>query len=166
MKIVHAWLRELVDVPADVDAVAAEIALRGFEVAGVERGVIDFEDVLLLMVGILREHDEVARAVRSQYRHFVVDEYQDVNRLQQTLLDLWLGGRDDICVVGDPAQTIYSFAGARADYLREFPAKFPGTTSIELVRNYRSSPEVVAAANTPLAGTASRISGNRRTRAG
>jgi DNA helicase-2/ATP-dependent DNA helicase PcrA len=64
------------------------------------------------MVGILAEHPQIARAVRDQYRHFVVDEYQDVSRLQQRLLDLWLGDRRDLCVVGDPAQTIYSFTGA------------------------------------------------------
>ena len=94
--------------------------------------------------------------VRRQYKWFVVDEFQDVSPLQSALLDLWLGGRDELCVVGDPAQTIYSFAGANADYLRDFPAKYPGTTSVELVRNYRSSPQVVEAANTLLAGTASR----------
>ena len=76
------------------------------------RGVIDFEDVLLLTVGILEEHDDIVRTVQGQYRQFVVDEYQDVNALQQRLLDLWLGERTDVTVVGDPAQTIYSFTGA------------------------------------------------------
>src|SRR5262249_19538033 len=84
---------------------------------------------------------------------FVVDEFQDVSPIQSALLDLWLGGRDEICVVGDPAQTIYSFAGADASYLRDFPRKFPGTTSVELSRNYRSTPEVVEAANAVLAGS-------------
>ena len=90
--------------------------------------------------GMLAEDERVAAQVRRQYKWFVVDEFQDVSPLQSALLDLWLGGRDELCVVGDPAQTIYSFAGANADYLRDFPAKFPGTTSIELVRNYRSTP--------------------------
>ncbi len=93
--------------------------------------------------------------MRRQYKWFVVDEYQDVSPLQSALLDLWLGGRDEICVVGDPAQTIYSFAGADAAYLRDFPQKYAGTTSVELVRNYRSTPEVVDAANRLLAGTPS-----------
>jgi DNA helicase-2/ATP-dependent DNA helicase PcrA len=97
----------------------------------------------------------VAAQVRRQYKRFVVDEFQDVSPLQSALLDLWLGGRDELCVVGDPAQTIYSFAGANADYLRDFPSRYPGTASIELVRNYRSTPEVVGAANTLLAGTPS-----------
>jgi DNA helicase-2/ATP-dependent DNA helicase PcrA len=116
---------------------------------------MDFEDVLLLTAGLLADDERVAAQVRRQYKWFVVDEFQDVSPLQSALLDLWLGGRDEICVVGDPAQTIYSFAGADASYLREFPAKHPRTTSIDLVRNYRSSPEVIGAANDLLAGTPS-----------
>jgi ATP-dependent DNA helicase UvrD/PcrA len=116
---------------------------------------MDMEDVLLLTAGMLADDERVAAQVRRQYKWFVVDEFQDVSPIQSALLDLWLGGRDELCVVGDPAQTIYSFAGANANYLREFPAKFPGTTSIDLVRNYRSTPEVVAAANALLAGTSS-----------
>ena len=126
--------------PAGLDATAMARLVAAYEEVKTERGVIDFEDVLLLMVGILREHDEVARAVRSQYRHFVVDEYQDVNRLQQTLLDLWLGERRDICVVGDPAQTIYSFTGASPEHLLGFRTRHPEARTVELVRNYRSSP--------------------------
>ncbi len=120
------------------------------------QGRMDMEDVLLLTAGMLSEDERVAAQVRRQYKWFVVDEFQDVSPIQSALLDLWLGGRDELCVVGDPAQTIYSFAGANAAYLRDFPTKFPATTSIELVRNYRSSPEVVAAANALLAGSESR----------
>jgi DNA helicase-2/ATP-dependent DNA helicase PcrA len=116
---------------------------------------MDMEDILLLTAGLLADDERVAAQVRRQYKWFVVDEFQDVSPLQSALLDLWLGGRDELCVVGDPAQTIYSFAGANSDYLRDFPAKFPGTTSVELVRNYRSSPQVVGAANTLLADTPS-----------
>ena len=78
-------------------------------------GQIDFEDLLLLMSALIEEHREVAARVRGQYRYFVVDEYQDVNPLQQQLLDAWLGPRDDLCVVGDAQQTIYSFTGASPD---------------------------------------------------
>ncbi len=116
---------------------------------------MDMEDVLLLTAAMLADDERVSAEVRRQYRFFTVDEFQDVSPLQITLLDLWLGGRDEICVVGDPAQTIYSFAGADADHLRHFPRKFAGTTSVELVRNYRSTPEVVGAANTLLRGTPS-----------
>jgi DNA helicase-2/ATP-dependent DNA helicase PcrA len=119
------------------------------------QGRMDMEDVLLLTAGMLAEDERIAAQVRRQYKWFVVDEFQDVSPLQSALLDLWLGGRDELCVVGDPAQTIYSFAGANADYLRDFPRKYAGTTSVELVRNYRSTPEVVDAANTLLAGSLS-----------
>jgi len=119
------------------------------------QGRMDMEDVLLFAAGLLADDERVAAQVRRQYKRFVVDEFQDVSPLQSALLDLWLGGRDELCVVGDPAQTIYSFAGARADHLIDFPAKFPGATSVELVRNYRSTPQVVAAANHLLAGTTS-----------
>ena len=120
------------------------------------QGRMDMEDVLLLTAGLLADDERVAAQVRRQYKWFVVDEFQDVSPLQSALLDLWLGGRDEICVVGDPAQTIYSFAGANASYLLDFPAKFPGAASVELVRNYRSTPEVVTAANRLLAHAPSR----------
>ncbi|GAA3539617.1 ATP-dependent helicase [Nocardioides daeguensis] len=120
-----------------------------------DQGRMDMEDVLLLTAGVLASDERVAAQVRRQYKWFVVDEFQDVSPLQSALLDLWLGGRDELCVVGDPAQTIYSFAGADADYLRDFPQRYPGTTSIELVRNYRSTPQIVETANTLLSGTPS-----------
>ncbi len=128
----------------------------GYEEVKRSQGRMDMEDVLLLTAGLLEEDERVAAQVRRQYKWFVVDEFQDVSPIQWALLELWLGGRDEICVVGDPAQTIYSFAGADSGYLRQrFPERFPSAASIELVRNYRSTPEVVDAANTLLAGSAS-----------
>src|SRR4051812_18787329 len=94
----------------------------------------------------------MGQEVRSQYKHFVVDEYQDVNPLQQRLLDAWLGDRTDVCVVGDPNQTIYSFTGASSSYLLEFPSRFPGAQVVQLVRDYRSTNQVVALANRLLRG--------------
>ena len=133
--------------PAGLDATAMARVLQTYEEVKAERGVIDFEDVLLLTVGILAEREDIARVVRSQYRHFVVDEYQDVNALQQRLLDLWVGERDDVCVVGDAAQTIYSFTGATPKHLLEFPRRYPKSQVVQLVRNYRSTPQIVALAN-------------------
>ena len=112
-----------------------------------ERHLVDFESVLELTAAILAEYPAAATAVRDRYGSFVVDEYQDVNPLQKLLLDAWLGDRDDLCVVGDPRQTIYSFAGATPAYLTGFAAEFPDATVIRLVRNYRSTPQVVALAN-------------------
>ena len=112
-----------------------------------ERHLIDFESVLELTAAILIDNRAAADQVRDTFRHFVVDEYQDVNPLQKLLLDAWLGARDDLCVVGDPNQVIYSFTGATSSYLTGFTAEFPGATVVRLVRDYRSTPQVVAVAN-------------------
>jgi DNA helicase-2/ATP-dependent DNA helicase PcrA len=146
--------------PPGLDATAMARLLEAYEQVKTARGVIDFEDVLLLTVGILAERDDIARAVRSQYRHFVVDEYQDVNALQQRLLDLWVGERDDLCVVGDPAQTIYSFTGATPRHLLEFTKTRPNATVVRLVRNYRSTPQVVQLANLVVRGPSGAMRSN------
>ena len=112
-----------------------------------ERHLIDFESVLELTAAILIDNRAAADQVHDTFRHFVVDEYQDVNPLQKLLLDAWLGDRDDLCVVGDPHQVIYSFTGATPSYLTGFTAEFPGATVVRLVRDYRSTPQVVAVAN-------------------
>jgi len=112
-----------------------------------ERHLVDFESVLELTAAILAEHPVAAMEVRDRYRYFVVDEYQDVNPLQKLLLDSWLGDRDELCVVGDPRQTIYSFAGATSAYLTGFAAEYPHATVVRLVRNYRSTPQVLVLAN-------------------
>jgi DNA helicase-2/ATP-dependent DNA helicase PcrA len=119
----------------------------GYEELRRERHLVDFESVLELTAAIIAEHRAAAAAVRDRYRYFVVDEYQDVNPLQKLLLESWAGERDDICVVGDPRQTIYSFTGATPAYLTGFTAEFPAATVVRLVRNYRSTPQVVALAN-------------------
>ena len=119
----------------------------GYEELRRERHLVDFESVLELTAAILAEHPEAAGQIRDRYRYFVVDEYQDVNPLQKLLLDSWAGDRDDVCVVGDPRQTIYSFAGATAGYLTGFSSDFPDATVLRLVRNYRSTPQLVALAN-------------------
>ena len=111
------------------------------------RGLLDFEDVILVTVGALAERPDIADEVRAAYRWFTVDEYQDVNPLQQRLLDLWLGDRDDICVVGDANQTIYTFTGASPRYLTSFRERFADATEVRLVRCYRSTPEIVGLAN-------------------
>jgi DNA helicase II / ATP-dependent DNA helicase PcrA len=139
---------------ASLDAETVGRTFAAYEEVKRSQARMDMEDVLLLTAGMLADEERVAARVRSQYKWFVVDEFQDVSPIQSALLDLWLGGRDEICVVGDPAQTIYSFAGASASYLRDFPARYPGATTVELVRNYRSTPEVVAAANGVLAASA------------
>ncbi|WP_405924077.1 ATP-dependent DNA helicase UvrD2 [Streptomyces sp. NBC_00035] len=168
------WSKVTQTIPADYAAAAAkagrdaprnpaEIAqLYGaYEDLKRDRAVIDFEDVLLLTVAILQDRHDIAEQVRSQYQHFVVDEYQDVSPLQQRLLDLWLGERDSLCVVGDASQTIYSFTGATPDHLLDFRTRHPGATVVKLVRDYRSSPQVVHLANGLLAQARGRAAEHR-----
>jgi DNA helicase-2/ATP-dependent DNA helicase PcrA len=125
-----------------------------------ERHLVDFESILELTAAILLDNRTAAGQVHDLFRHFVVDEYQDVNPLQKLLLDAWLGDRDDLCVVGDPHQVIYSFTGATPSYLTGFTAEFPGATVVRLVRDYRSTPQVVAVAN-QLARTAAPLVAQR-----
>ena len=108
---------------------------------------IDFEDVLLLTSAMLEEERTVRERVQDQYRFFTVDEYQDISPIQQRLINAWLGSRKDICVVGDPAQTIYSFAGATPVFLNTFTQRFPEAEVIRLSTGYRSTPEITFAAN-------------------
>ncbi|MBB1244991.1 ATP-dependent DNA helicase UvrD2 [Streptomyces durbertensis] len=129
------------------DPAETALVFTAYERLKQERTAIDFEDVLLLTVGILQERVDIAEQVRGQYQHFVVDEYQDVSPLQQRLLELWLGDRDNLCVVGDASQTIYSFTGATPDHLLNFRERHPAATVVRLVRDYRSTPQVVRLAN-------------------
>jgi DNA helicase II / ATP-dependent DNA helicase PcrA len=108
---------------------------------------IDFEDVLLLTAAMLEEERLVRERVQNQYRYFTIDEYQDISPVQQRLINAWLGSRQDICVVGDPAQTIYSFAGATPVFLNSFTKRFPDAEVIRLSTGYRSTPEITFAAN-------------------
>jgi DNA helicase-2/ATP-dependent DNA helicase PcrA len=132
---------------------------RGYEVEKSDRGYIDFEDVLELTIRLFDANPEALAEVRGQFRAFTVDEYQDVNLLQQTLLERWLGESDEVCAVGDDYQSIYAFTGATPEYLLGLPARFPQATVIRLEANYRSSPEVLELANriVPALGGAKKI---------
>lgn len=146
----QAHSREL---PGGLSPAAVVDIMRGYSELKTERRLLDFEDVLLTLSGALATREDLAATVRSQYRHFVVDEFQDVSPLQYDLLMRWLGERDSLCVVGDPAQTIYSFAGATDRFLLNFGQEFENTTTIRLVRNYRSRVPIVEAANSVLVHT-------------
>jgi len=135
--------------------VDAMVALQqAYETIKDERRQLDFEDVLLATAGMLDSEPWVAEQVRAQYRFFVVDEYQDVSPLQHELLELWLGTRTDLCVVGDASQTIYSFAGATSEYLLGFAQRYPDATVIRLETNYRSAEPVLRLANRLMRGRA------------
>ena len=114
------------------------------------KGLVDFDDLLLLCAVALRDDPEFAAAQRWRFRHLFVDEFQDVNPVQFRLLEGWLGDRTDLCVVGDPNQAIYSWNGADPTLLTDFARHFPGAQTVRLDRNYRSTPQVVALARTVL----------------
>lgn len=133
--------------PAGFDHRSVARLLSSYEEVKEMRNVIDFEDVLLLLGGILQDHSGIAHEVRSQYRRFVVDEYQDVSPLQQFVLEQWLGDRKELCVVGDPSQTIYSFTGATPFHLLNFSKQHSNATTVRLIRDYRSTPQIVSLAN-------------------
>jgi len=117
-----------------------------------DRHQLDFEDVLLACAGMLEAEPRVAAAVHEQYRHFTVDEFQDISPLQHRLLELWLGERGDLCVVGDASQTIYSFAGADQHFLLDFERRHAGATVVRLETNYRSAAGVLGVANALMKG--------------
>ena len=146
---VHARVRPL---PTGIAPEAMIDLHMAYERVKDERRQIDFEDVLLATTGMIEREPVVADEVRSRYRHFTVDEYQDVSPMQQQLLAAWLGDRRDVCVVGDPSQTIYSFAGADAASLSRFVHDHPDAEVVRLERSYRSTAAVVGCANRLMRG--------------
>jgi DNA helicase-2/ATP-dependent DNA helicase PcrA len=147
------------DVPMPAEQISR--VYQGYEQLKTRARLLDFDDLLLHTAAILEEHSDVAVEFRDRYRCFVVDEYQDVTPLQQRVLNGWLGGRDDLTVVGDANQTIYSFAGASPRPLLDFPRRFPEAVVVRLERDYRSTPEVVALANRVIGAARDRPSGSR-----
>ena len=147
--------------PADAEKVAAVYKRYEESKTSPEGMALDFDDLLLHVAGALENAPAVAEEFRNQYQTFVVDEYQDVTPLQQRVLEGWLGQRDDLTVVGDANQTIYSFTGASPDYLLNFSRTYPHGTVVKLQRDYRSTPEVTELANTVIAKATGREAGTR-----
>lgn len=129
---------------------------REYETRKRRAGKLDFEDLLGEAIRLMQERPAAADEVRGRYKAFSVDEYQDVNLLQQTLLDSWLGGRDDVCVVGDDYQSIYGFTGATPGWLLGFPTRYKEARVFTLTRNYRSVPQVLGVANRLTSGLCGR----------
>lgn len=124
----------------------AEINSR-YQEQKLQRRLMDWEDTLLLCTGLLRNEARALSHFQQQYRFFTVDEYQDISPLQEGLLRTWLGEREEVCVVGDPRQTIYSFAGASSNFLLGFQNQYSNASVFELNRNYRSGKDIVHLAN-------------------
>jgi DNA helicase-2/ATP-dependent DNA helicase PcrA len=141
------YRRSLGDHEPPIPPDLAERVFRAYEERKAASGRLDFEDLLELAVRIFDEDPAALATFRERYRAFTVDEYQDVNLLQQELLDRWLGDRDDLCVVGDDYQSIYSFTGATPEYLLAMPERFPEALVVRLEENYRSTPEILGLAN-------------------
>lgn len=157
-----AVAKEARDIPLDAAKVAAVYA--GYEKLKANRdgvALLDFDDLLLHTAAAIENDAAVAAEFRDRYRCFVVDEYQDVTPLQQRVLGAWLGERDDLTVVGDANQTIYSFTGASPRYLLDFSRRFPDATVVRLERDYRSTPQVVSLANRVIAGARGRVAGSK-----
>jgi DNA helicase II / ATP-dependent DNA helicase PcrA len=142
-----AYLEAAADRDPPIPAELMARVYRDYERRKIEEGLLDFEDLLELAVRLFESDEAVAATFRAQYLAFTVDEYQDVNLLQQTLLEHWLGDRDDLCVVGDDYQSIYAFTGAGPEYLLALPTRFPHATVVLLEANYRSTAQVLGLAN-------------------
>ena len=150
------------DIPLDAEKIAAIYA--AYETLKANRDgrtLLDFDDLLLHTAAAIENDAAVASEFRDRYRCFVVDEYQDVTPLQQRVLDAWLGDRDDLTVVGDANQTIYSFTGASPRYLLDFSRRFSGAALVRLERDYRSTPQVVSLANRVIAAARGRMAGSK-----
>jgi DNA helicase-2/ATP-dependent DNA helicase PcrA len=133
--------------PGGLSADATLALVQKYEALKDDQRNLDFEDALIATLGMLNAEKWVADRVREQFRFFVIDEYQDVSPVQRALLDAWRGDHAEVCVVGDPNQTVFGFAGASDEHLLRFESEFPGATTVELDRNYRSTPEIVRLAN-------------------
>jgi DNA helicase II / ATP-dependent DNA helicase PcrA len=150
------------DVPLDAAQVAAAYAAyESLKSRGEGVALLDFDDLLLHTAAAIEDDAAIAEEFRDRYRCFVVDEYQDVTPLQQRVLSAWLGDRDDLTVVGDANQTIYSFTGASPRYLLDFSRRFPDATVVRLERDYRSTPQVVSLANRVIAAARGRVAGSK-----
>ena len=150
------------DIPFDAAKVAAVYTnYESLKARGTDLMLLDFDDLLLHTAAAIENDAAVAQEFRDRYRCFVVDEYQDVTPLQQRVLDAWLGDRDDVTVVGDANQTIYSFTGASPRYLLDFSRRFPEAAVVRLERDYRSTPQVVSLANRVIAAARGRMAGSK-----
>ncbi|WP_197518665.1 ATP-dependent DNA helicase UvrD2 [Mycobacterium sp. ACS1612] len=150
------------DIPFDAAKIAdVYAAYEKLKARHEDMALLDFDDLLLHTAAAIENDAGVAQEFRDRYRCFVVDEYQDVTPLQQRVLDAWLGNRDDLTVVGDANQTIYSFTGATPRYLLDFSRRFPDAAVVRLERDYRSTPQVVSLANRVIAAARGRMAGSK-----
>jgi DNA helicase II / ATP-dependent DNA helicase PcrA len=157
-RMVRAEARVL---PPNVSATAMAALYARYEDEKRRRGLIDFDDLLLRAAEAIEGDSEFAGAQRWRWRHIYVDEFQDLNPLQHRLLLAWLGRSTDLCVVGDPDQSIYGWNGADPDLLAQVPSRWPSTGVVRLTTNHRCSPPIVAAAAAVLGPRGSQLTSAR-----
>ena len=143
----ETYLDGLGEHEAPIPAELMQRVFRDYERRKEANGHVDFEDLLVTAIELYERDRDALGVVQARYRAFTVDEYQDVNLLQQTLLELWLGDREDLCAVGDDYQAIYAFTGATPRHPLELPEHYPHAVVVRLEANYRSTPEVLSLAN-------------------
>lgn len=118
-----------------------------YHVLKAERSTLDFDDLIYRTVELIRDINDVRTTLQNRWSHLHVDEYQDTNTSQYELVQLLAGDQKNVCVVGDTDQTIYTWRGAEIKNLMRFETDFPGTTTVMLEENYRSSKTIIAVAN-------------------
>ncbi len=116
-----------------------------------DANAMDFDDLLVFWKVLLEDHEDVAASLKRRFRHILVDEYQDTNKLQADIIDAMASERRNVMVVGDDAQSIYSFRGASFENILTFPLRFPETTIYKLETNYRSTRQILRLANASIA---------------
>lgn len=122
----------------------------------IDNNAVDFDDLLLLTVRLLRENRDILEAYQERLRYIMVDEYQDTNSVQFELIRLLSGKYHNLCVVGDDDQSIYKFRGADITNILSFEETFPGAKVVKLEQNYRSTNNILEAANSVIANNAHR----------
>ncbi|HEU4841616.1 MAG TPA: UvrD-helicase domain-containing protein, partial [Ilumatobacteraceae bacterium] len=170
--LISLWKNELLD-PADVTARAQNIfdrkhadVYREYQDRLHKAGAMDFDDLLVNAVRLLRDHPDVLEHYRQRFEHILVDEYQDTNQAQNEIVLLLAGGHHNVTVVGDTDQSVYRFRGADYRNIMQFEDAFPDVTTVVLDQNYRSTQQILDAANAVIANNAARKPKNLWTDAG
>jgi DNA helicase-2/ATP-dependent DNA helicase PcrA len=114
-------------------------------------GAVDFDDLLMLVEELFDKHEDVRLEEAGRFDHILVDEYQDTSAIQERILSALARDHRSLCVVGDDDQSIYAWRGAQISHILEFPARWPRAVTVRLEENYRSTPEIIHAANTLIA---------------
>ncbi len=151
----------LADRLGEIEQIASHYETRKKEIQAV-----DFSGLLSLTRNLLAEHEEVRKELQARFRYILVDEYQDTNKVQSDLVDLLAGEQKNVTVVGDDAQSIYSFRGAHFENIITFPERYPDARLFRLEENYRSTASILELANASIAHNKRQFEKNLKTTRG